>query len=252
MSFAMQTAQLAGTVALVTGAARNIGRQIALELARDGAAVTVNTKTARAEAQSVVDAIDAAGGTAFVALADVTDLKAVERMIRTTIERFGRLDILINNAAIRDEAAFAELTFANWRKVLDVALDGAFLCTQAALPHLRAGGRGAIVNIGGLTAHAGAANRAHVVTAKAGIVGLTRALAHDLAGDAITVNCVVPGLIDTVRTGELPSHRAARKTLVGRLGTPDDVAATVAWLTGPSARFVTGQTIHVNGGVYLG
>jgi 3-oxoacyl-[acyl-carrier protein] reductase len=143
------------------------------------------------------------------------------------------------------------LVFARWQAVLHVVLDGAFLCSQAALPHLRASGRGTIVNIGGLTAHTGARNRAHVITAKAGLVGLTRALAHDLAGDGVTVNCVVPGLIDTVRGGADPSHRAERVTLVGRKGTTDDVAATVRFLAGPGARYITGQTLHVNGGLYL-
>jgi len=248
----MQTSELAGSVALVTGAARNIGRAIALELARAGAAVVVNAKTAHAEARALVAEIEAHGGSAAAVLADVTDPSAVERLIGEAIERFGRLDVLVNNAALRDEASFEEMSFAQWRAVIDVVLDGAFLCTQAALPHVRGSGHGSIVNIGGLTAHTGAPRRAHVVTAKAGIVGFTRALAHELSGEGITVNCVVPGLIDTARAGALPSHRAGKATLVGRNGTPEDVAATVRWLVGPAARFVTGQTIHVNGGAYLG
>jgi 3-oxoacyl-[acyl-carrier protein] reductase len=244
--------ELAGSVALVTGAARNIGREIALTLAAAGAAVAVNAKSSAADAAAVVAEIESAGGKAAVFLADVGDPAAVTRLVSETVERFGRLDILVNNAALRDEAPFAELTLERWRAVLGSVLDGAFLCSQTALSHLRASGRGAIVNIGGLTAHTGARNRAHVITAKAGLVGLTRALAHDLSSESITVNCVVPGLIQTERAGAEPSHRAARVTLVGRQGVPGDVASAVRWLAGPDARYITGQTLHVNGGLYLG
>jgi 3-oxoacyl-[acyl-carrier protein] reductase len=140
--------------------------------------------------------------------------------------------------------------------VLEVCLDGAFHCVKACLEPLKASGGGVIVNIGGLTGHIGASDRAHVVTAKAGLAGLTRALAHDLAPSGITVNCVSPGMIDTRRQtssapGE-PAHHATRQTLLGRRGRPDEIAAAVRWLAGPGGRYVTGQTIHVNGGTYLG
>jgi 3-oxoacyl-[acyl-carrier protein] reductase len=245
-------AELQGAVALVTGAARNIGRDIVRAFASAGAAVVINAKSSGAEAAELAAEIEASGGQAMVIIADVGDPADVARLIAETVARFGRLDILVNNAALRDESAFAEVTLARWRAVMQVVLDGAFLCSQAALPHLRAGGRGAIVNIGGLTAHTGAQNRAHVITAKAGLVGLTRALAHDLSNDGITVNCIVPGLIDTKREGAEPSHRAARVTLVGRHGAPDDVASAVRWIAGPGARYITGQTLHINGGIYLG
>jgi 3-oxoacyl-[acyl-carrier protein] reductase len=245
-------AELEGAVVLVTGAARNIGREIALTCARAGAAVVVNAKSSAAEAEAVAAEIFAGGGQAIAVLADVGDPAAVAQLVDATVARFGRLDVLVNNAALRDEAPFAEMTLARWHAVLRSVLDGAFLCSQAALPHLRTGGRGAIVNIGGLTAHTGARNRAHVIAAKAGLAGLTRALAHDLSGDAITVNCVVPGLIRTERAGAEPSHRAERVTLTGRHGEPSDVASAVRWLAGPGARYITGQTIHVNGGIYLG
>ena len=244
-------AELAGSVVLVTGAARNIGAEIARTCAAAGAAVAVNAKSSGTEATALAAEIEANGGRAVAILADVADPADVARLIGETIGRFGRLDVLVNNAALRDEAPFAELTFERWQAVLRVVLDGAFLCSQAALPHLRASGRGTIVNIGGLTAHTGARNRAHVVSAKAGLAGLTRALAHDLAGDGVTVNCVVPGVIDTVRSGADPSHRAERVTLVGRKGTTGDVASAVRFLAGPGARYITGQTLHVNGGLYL-
>jgi 3-oxoacyl-[acyl-carrier protein] reductase len=245
-------AELHGSVALVTGAARNIGREIALALAQAGAAVVVNAKTSGEAALAVVAEIEAAGGTATALLADVTEPADVQRLIAHAVGAFGRLDILVNNAALRDEAPFEELTYARWRSVLQIVLDGAFLCTQAAAPHLRSGGRGAIVNIGGLTAHTGAQHRVHVVTAKAGLVGFTRALAHDLSPGGVTANLVVPGLIETTRDGAAPAHRRERKTLVGRHGRPDDIASAVRFLAGPGARYITGQTLQVNGGLYLG
>ena len=244
-------AELHGSVALVTGAARNIGADIVRSFAASGAAVVINAKTSADEARALAAEIEAGGGKALAILADVTVPADVERMIAETVARFGRLDILVNNAAVRDEAPFGDLAYAEWKNVLSIVLDGAFLCAQAALPHLKAGGRGAIVNMGGLTAHTGAKNRAHVVTAKAGIAGLTRALAHDLSPD-VTVNCVVPGLIDTVRPGAAPNHHKGRTTLVGRYGKTDDIASMVTHLAGPAGRYITGQTIHVNGGLYLG
>lgn len=248
--------ELSGRVALVTGAGRNIGRSIALDLADAGAAVCVNTRTNRTEADGVAAEIVRAGGQALAVLADVTDPAAVARMMEQCLTRFGRLDILVNNAAVRREVPFETLDHAGWREVLDVCLDGAFHCCKAALTSLKAAGAGTIVNIGGLTGSTGAAQRAHVVTAKAGLIGLTRALAHDLAGAGITVNCVSPGLIDTVRqpssTGGDPIRHSRLTTLTGRRGLPAEVAAAVRWLAGPSARYVTGQTIHINGGAYLG
>src|SRR5215813_5157234 len=171
--------ELAAKVAVVTGAGRNIGRAIALSLAESGASVLVNVRGNRAEAEAVAGAIEALGGKAVLHVGDVADPKAVQAMADAAIRAFGRIDILVNNAALRREKAFAEMDYADWREILDVTLDGAFHCVKACLPALREAGAGTIINIGGLSAHTGAANRAHVVTAKAGIVGFTRALAHD-------------------------------------------------------------------------
>lgn len=239
-------------VALVTGAGRNIGRAIALALARENAVVVVNVRSNEAEARSVVHDIESAGGQAVAMRADVADREAVESMMARVQQRYGRLDVLVNNAAVREEAAFEQMEFDSWRNALAVCLDGAFHCTQAALPLLKASGQASVVNIGGLTAHTGASKRVHVVTAKAGLVGMTRALATELSPQGITVNCVSPGLIDTSRAGNAPVHHAAHRTLVGRAGLPEEVAEAVCWLAGAHARYVTGQVIHVNGGAYLG
>ncbi|HTO67048.1 MAG TPA: 3-oxoacyl-ACP reductase FabG [Bradyrhizobium sp.] len=250
----MANEELTGRVAIVTGAGRNIGRAIALALAGAGASILVNARSNRAEAESVAKEIIAAGGQALVHIGDVADAKAVQVMADAALAQLGRIDILVNNAALRRERPFAEMDYAEWREILDVTLDGAFHCTKACLPELRASGTGTIVNIGGLSAHTGAASRAHVVTAKAGIVGFTRALAHDLAADGITVNCVVPGLIGTPRPKDKPepAHHLTHNTITGERGRPDDVAAVVRFLCSPAARYITGQAVHANGGAYLG
>ena len=246
--------ELNGKVAIVTGAGRNIGRAIALALAEGGASIVVNARSNRAEADAVAREIEAGGGKALVHIGDVADAAVVQAMAEMTTKQFGRIDILVNNAALRREKPFAEMSYAEWREIMEVTLDGAFHCTKACLAALRESGAGVIINIGGLSAHTGAANRAHVVTAKAGIVGFTRALAHDLASDGITVNCVVPGLIGTPRPKDSPepAHHLTHQTITGKRGTPEDVAAMVRFLCSPAARYITGQAIHANGGAYPG
>jgi 3-oxoacyl-[acyl-carrier protein] reductase len=238
-------------VALVTGAARNIGRAIALELAAGGASVIVNAKSSREEAEETAALIRSAGGRALVHLADVTDPAQVAAMVAAALREFGRLDFLVNNAAYRAESAIDAMPLDEWRRVLASILDASFLCSQACLPHLKGG---AIVNLGGLTAHTGASGRAHVVAAKAGLIGLTRALAVELAPRDITVNCVVPGTIETLRdrpgAPERPAHRRGLPPL-GRRGTPEEVAGAVRFLCGPGARYITGQALHVSGGGFM-
>ena len=248
------TQELSGRVAIVTGAGRNIGRGIALALADGGAAVVVNARSNLQEAEAVAGEIERGGGTALAVTADVADADAVGAMVAAAASRFGRIDILVNNAAVRAEQAIETMTLAEWRAVTAVILDGAFNCVKACLPHLKRGGAGAIVNIGGISAHTGAARRPHVVTAKAGLVGFTRALAHELAADNIRVNTVTPGLMATPRPAGQPEpqHHALVRSLVGRRGEPADIAAAVRFLCGPGAGFVTGQNIQVNGGTFLG
>ena len=243
--------ELAGKVALVTGAARNIGRAIACSLGAGGAAVMVNARTSRAEAEKTVEMIGSSGD---LFIADVTKPAEVQALVEATVKRFGRLDFLVNNAAVRFETPFEKMKYEEWRQVLAIVLDGAFLCVQAALPHLIKAGGGTIVNIGGQTGHKGASERAHVITAKAGLAGMTKALALDLAPHQITVNCVVPGTIDSQRglpgVPDRPAHRRAPPP-IGRRGEPEEIAAMVRMLCGPDARYITGQAIHVNGGGYL-
>jgi len=248
------TAPLEGRVALVTGAVRRIGRAIALAVAGDGAAVVINTRSSKGEADAVVAEIEAAGGRALVHLADVTDEAAVQRMVDATVAKYGRLDILINNAADRRQTPLTEIGLAEWRHITGIIVDGAFLCARACLPPMVAAGGGTIVNIGGVSAHTGARDRAHVITAKAALVGLTKAIAVEFADRGITANCVVPGKIGGERSrtaGESPTMGGGAHPIVGRDGTPEDVAAVVHHLCLPASRYVTGQTIHVSGGMYL-
>jgi 3-oxoacyl-[acyl-carrier protein] reductase len=247
------TQELSGRVAIVTGAGRNIGRAIALTLADGGAAVVVNARSNLQEAEAVAGEIERSGGKALAVTADVADANAVASMVDAAAARFGRIDILVNNAAVRAEQALETMTLADWRAVTGVILDGAFNCVKACLPHLKQAGAGAIVNIGGLSAHTGAARRPHVVTAKAGLVGFTRALAHELAPDNIRVNTVTPGLMSTPRPAGQPEpqHHSLVRSLAGRRGEPSDIAAAVRFLCGPGASFITGQNIQVNGGTFL-
>ena len=240
--------------ALVTGAARNIGRAVVLELVRAGMAVAVHANTSREAAEETMRLARAEGGTVVAVSGDVTDEAAVSAMVAAAVGAFGRLDVVVNNAALRRETPFERLSYAEWREVTAVLLDAPFLVAKAALPALKASGSGAIVNLGGMSAHAGTTDRAHVVAAKTGVVGLTRALAHDLAPFGITANCVVPGLIETERGASghgSASLERARVPLAGRRGRPEEVAAMVRFLCGAEGRYVTGQTVHVNGGAWL-
>jgi 3-oxoacyl-[acyl-carrier protein] reductase len=249
-----ETAELAGRVALVTGGVRRIGLAIALELAKRGATVVVNARSSRDEAAEAVRTIEAVGGAARAILADVTDEKAVAGMVAAIERDLGSVGILVNNAADRREAAFAEMTYTDWRAIHAVVLDGAFLCSRAVIPGMVAMGWGRIVNIGGVTAHAGATRRAHVVSAKAGLVGLTKALAVEFSGHGITVNCVVPGKIGGPRSassGQGGAIPGGGHPLVGREGTPEDIAGMVGLLCGPGGGYITGQAIQVSGGIYL-
>jgi NAD(P)-dependent dehydrogenase (short-subunit alcohol dehydrogenase family) len=243
---------LNGRVAIVTGAGRSIGRAIAIELASAGCAVVVNVRQNRAEADEVVKAIEAAGGTAMAAIADVTDAPAVQKMAAAAMKQFGRIDYLINNAALRQEKHIEEMTFEDWRYITGVVLDGAFHCVKACLEPIKASDAGSIINVGGLSGTLGAPDRVHVVTAKAGIAGFTRALAMELAPHKVTVNTLVPAMLAKPgKPNEMPDHPIYRPVL-GRAALPTDFAAVARFLVGPGARYITGQAINVNGGTFFG
>ena len=246
----MSVKPLAGQVAIVTGSVRRIGKAMAMALAKDGATIVVHALRSKDEAEATAAEIRAAGGKALVHLADVADEAAVAAMVSRVIGETGRIDILINNAAIRGEGHFTEMSLAQWQNVTRTILDGAFLCSRAVLPTMQKQQYGRIINIGGISAHLGTAGRAHVVTAKTGLVGLTRALASEFAGDGITVNCIVPG-----RIGGERSHTSGKGIAgmppVGREGLPEDVADIVHNLCRPQASYMTGQTIHVSGGMFM-
>jgi len=245
-------ALLAGKVAFITGASRRIGRATALGLAREGADLLLNARSARDEVEAVAEEARGIGRRAAVVMGDVTDEAAVARMAEEAKAAFGRIDILVNNAAIRRQAPFMEMSLAEWREINAVILDGAFLMCRAVLPVMIAGGGGTIVNIGGVSAHIGAKERAHVAAAKAGIVGLTKALAVEFADRNVTANCVAPGKIGGERSktaGESPKMPA--EILLGREGEIEEAAGMVVALCLPQARFMTGQTVHVSGGLYM-
>lgn len=241
--------EFAGKVALVTGAARNIGRAVALSLASGGAKVAVCTRADMDQARSVVEEVKALGSDAAAFSADLADPVATRTMVEDAIARFGRLDILVLNAAIREHDSFENLTYEDWRRVLATDLDSVFVATSAALPALKKAGDGVIVTFAGVTALLGAKGRPHVAAAKHGIVGLTKALAQDLSDYGIRVNCVSPGQIDTSR--KAGTERPSRVTDIplGRKGTSFEVAAMVRQLCGPAGGYMTGQTIHINGGL---
>ena len=242
---------LSGRVALVTGSGRNIGRATVLQLARIGADVVVNARTNRDEAEAVAQEARGLGVKAVVAVADVADQGQVESMVGQAEEALGGVDILINNAGLRLSKAFTEMTIDDWREVNGVNMDGPFFCSRAVVPGMIERGWGRIVNVSGLNAFKGRAGWAHVSASKMGAIGLTRALAVELAPHGIVVNHVVPGAFDTSRDGPpegVPDPQRAAGIPVGRLGLPDEVARVCAFLSSEEASFLTGQTIHVNGG----
>lgn len=246
---------LDGKVALVTGAGKNIGRAIALSLARDGAAIVVNGRSDAAAIEAVAQEIRAAGGQAVASRADVSREEEVARLAADAAREFGGVDILVCNAGLRRQTAFADISYAEWREILSVALDGAFLLSRAVAPLMAARGGGSIVALSGISTHVGTPNRAHVSASKAGLEGLMRALAVELAPQGIRANCVAPGAVDTQRgasAGPMPNTLGREAGIpLGRKASVAEIAAVVRMLAGPEGGYVTGQTIHVNGGAFL-
>jgi 3-oxoacyl-[acyl-carrier protein] reductase len=238
---------LDGAAAIVTGSVRGIGRAVALALAEAGVSVVINARHTADAATAVKAEVEAIGGRAIIHMADVTVPGDVRALVRSAVDAFGRLDILVNNVAHRIARPITETSYEDWRGVLSSTLDSAFLCSQAAVPHMVKQGGGAIVNIGGVSGQAGVANRSAVATAKAGLSGMTAALAVELAPLNITVNCVAPGHIAHHDRAEMSAHFKERAIPLGRSGRPEEVAAMVRLLCSPEGRYVSGDTIHVNG-----
>ena len=247
---------LSGKVAIVTGAGKNIGRAIAFALAEDGAAIVVNGRSDRAIVEETANEIRAAGGRALPYLADVSKPDQIAGMVDAAVAEFGGIDIAVTNAGLRRQTPFLQMNLDEWREILSVALDGAFILATAAVPEMIKRGGGSLIGLSGVSHHAGSVGRVHVNASKAGLEGLMRGLAAELAPHNITANCVAPGAIDTVRGPSAggPEGRGSisRQVPAGRQGTPDEIAAMVRFLAGPQARYITGQTIHVNGGLFLG
>ena len=243
--------KLEGRVALVTGAGRNIGRATILKLASEGADVIVNARSNQAEADSVAEEAPALGVKAMSILADVSDPQQVESMVSRAMEEFGKIDILINNAAIRPHMPFTEVSLEDCERVRGVILDGSVYCTRQVIPSMAEQGYGRVLFFTGDGSYTGGADRAHVSAAKMGLVGLARALATEFAPKNIRVNIVSPGKIDTSRDmAWYPEGGMSEATGIplGRLGTVDDIASTCLFLVSDDCGFITGQTIHVNGG----
>lgn len=244
--------KLIGKVALVTGSGRNIGRAAVLAFAREGANVVVNAKANRTGADAVMKEAQELGVRAIAVLGDVSDKAQVDAMVKQALDEFGRVDILVSNAAIRPQKTFTELTVDEWRQVIGVILDGAFYCTQAVLPSMLENGFGRVIYMTGDGAYSGGAKRAHVSAAKMGLTGLARGLASEYAENHITFNIISPGLINTTRNNSFyldPASMLKTDNIpMKRLGNPDEIAKACVYLASDEGAYITGQTLHINGG----
>jgi len=245
---------LMGKAALVTGASRGIGKAVALALAEAGADVAVNYVGREQSAEETAAAIRALGRRAFTVRADVSDADQVESMIRRVVEEFGRLDVLVNNAGITRDNLLIRMKEDEFEQVLDTNLKGVFHCTKAAARVMLRQRGGRIINISSVVGVIGNAGQANYAAAKAGVIGLTKACARELAGKGITVNCVAPGFIETEMTDKLSDEQKTRllaQIPLGRFGAVEDVARVVRFLASDEASYMTGQTICVDGGMCM-
>jgi 3-oxoacyl-[acyl-carrier protein] reductase len=244
---------LNGTIALVTGAAQGIGRDIALGLAKDGADVAICDVNLES-AQKTAGDIEAMGRRSLALKANVAASADVTAMIDQVVEKFGRIDVLVNNAGITRDGLILRMKEEDWDLVLSINLKGAFLCTKTALKHMTKQRSGTIINIASIVGAMGNAGQANYVASKAGLIGLTKTIAREYANRNVTANAVAPGFIDTAMTKALSDQvRAdlAKQIPLGRLGSSEDVANAVRFLASPAAAYITGQVIHVNGGMYM-
>lgn len=246
--------KLDGKSAIVTGASRGIGKDIALYLANEGAKVAVNYSGSKERAEAVVEEIKASGGEAFAIQANVDKADDVQNLISSTLEKFGSIDILINNAGITRDNLLMRMKEQEWDDVLNTNLKGVFLCTKAVTRQMMKQRAGRIINITSIVGVSGNAGQANYVAAKAGVIGLTKSSAKELASRNITVNSVAPGFITTDMTDALPEDIKSQmlsQIPLAKFGNPLDIAKAVAFLASEDANYITGQTIHVNGGMYM-
>lgn len=246
--------KLLGKVALVTGASRGIGRDIAIELAKAGANVAVNYAGSEARANEVVQEIQSLGREAFAVQCDVANADSVAEMVKQTIDRWGSLDILVNNAGITRDNLIMRMKEDEWDDVINTNLKGVFLCTKAVTRQMMKQKSGRIINISSVVGESGNAGQANYVAAKAGVIGLTKTTAKELAPRGITVNAVAPGFITTDMTDKLTDEikeGMLKMIPLAKFGEPKDIANAVAFLASDDSRYITGQTIHVNGGMVM-
>ncbi|MBR5134000.1 MAG: SDR family oxidoreductase [Clostridia bacterium] len=241
-------------VALITGASRGIGRAIALRLARDGYTVVVNYRADEKAALGTAQILQALGGDGMLCQADVTDEQAVRRMVEAVEREYGRIDVLVNNAGIAEQKLFTDLTTEDWKRMMDVHVNAAFYATSAVLPSMIRRKSGTIINVSSMWGQVGASCEVHYSTAKAALIGMTKALAKEVGPSGIRVNCVAPGAIETdMMAGFSPEDKQAiaDETPLCRLGKAEEVASTVAFLASQEAAFITGQVIAPNGGMVI-
>ncbi|NHC39553.1 3-oxoacyl-[acyl-carrier-protein] reductase [Bacillus sp. MM2020_1] len=245
---------LEGKSALVTGASRGIGREIALELARQGANVAVNFSGSEAKANEVVDEIKALGREAFAVKCDVSNSEEVAAMVKGTIDNFGKLDILVNNAGITKDNLLMRMKEEEWDDVININLKGVFLCTKAVTRQMMKQRVGRIINIASVVGVSGNPGQANYVAAKAGVIGLTKTTAKELASRNITVNAIAPGFITTDMTDKLTEEvktEMLKQIPLARLGEPKDIAKITAFIASDDSAYMTGQTLHINGGMVM-